>query len=202
MFHCAPATVAAGNPAPLPRRRRGRGRREPGRHRPRRNAASASSLWRAGAPAHEFGQGRQRVVGNRDPHRRVPRAGLGAPPSEPLAHAGQLPTREAAVADGQVERRIETDDLHLIVKEARLQVGAEVPAVGAVAVEEPLPEPVHGHVVIARHGQKGNSQAFEKPARLPELTLPWRAGSGRPIRRPGRAGAPLTSASTPAAAGS
>ena len=66
-------------------------------------------------------------------------------------------------------RGVDAHQQQLVVLPHRLELGREVAAIGAVGVEEALPEAIERHVVVARHHQRRRRQAVDPAPRLPEL---------------------------------
>ena len=95
---------------------------------------------------------------------------------------GEPPAADPAALQGERLRRVDAGDQELVVTEDRLELAVEVPPPGAERREQPLPDPVERHVVVARHGDdRGDPrQLVHESPRLAELP---RLGAQRQIAR-------------------
>jgi len=107
----------------------------------------------------------ERVVGDDDlGHRR-------AEWREAAADRRHLLVVDAPVLERQRARGVDADDGDLVVDEGRLEVGRDHPPVLAERAQEPLPDAIERHVVVARNDDRRCPDAGEEIARLLELRL-------------------------------
>ncbi len=95
---------------------------------------------------------------------------------------GEPPAADSAAFESERLRRIDAGDQELVVTEHRFELAVEVPPPGAERREQPFPDPIERHVVVARHGddRRDPRQLVHEGARLAELP---RLGADRQIAR-------------------